>query len=129
MINLFDFAEDGENRFHEWGRRLSMSDQARLQQKLDRLRQVSLDLATHARLVSGYRGENLFRILIHPPAGPSALMCKGPVGMDREYTLLAGENGRDTGLIRGVRKVAQHRRALVGSSPREYRIRHERIGP
>lgn len=130
MLDLFDFvSERGENTIHRWAGRekLSTRDRAILNQKLDRLVQIDFELAVGIRLLAGPLRGHIYKLRVFGDVMMRPLLCKGPLLLDREYTLLLGAIERGGVLDPrnyGVAAV-KHREIVQGDPGR--RCKHERL--
>jgi hypothetical protein len=128
MFDLFDYlSERGENAIQRWGKELSTRDRAVLNQKLDRLAQLEFELATGIRLLVGPVHKDLYKLRVFGAVMMRPLLCKGPILLDREYTILLGAIERDGKLHpEGWQGIALKRREVVKDQP-DRRCKHERL--
>jgi len=128
MMTLFDFIERDRNRILEWAASLTKPDQARLQQKLDRLAQISFDLANGSHLLAGPVAGHIYKLRVNASVMLRPLLCKGPARKEEEYTLLVGAIEKGNRLPSQALETAHTRLELVEAAPSEFRRKHERIG-
>jgi hypothetical protein len=131
VYRLWDFqSERGENQILRWVRRqrLTVRDRALLNQKLDRLVQIDFDLAISTKLLAGPIRGNIYKLIIHGDVMLRPLLCRGPIELEGEYTLLLGAVERDWELApANAVATAAANRAVVMANPRDRRCSHVRI--
>ncbi len=128
-LELWDFlTERGENAVLRWVRKdgLTVRDRAMLNQKLDRLCQIDFDLAKNTKLLAGPIHKDIYKLVIHADVMLRPMLCRGPISVAAEYTLLLGAVETGGKLPAGSREQAAANRVLVLSDPRR-RCRHVRI--
>lgn len=69
---------------------------------------------------------HLYKIRVNGNVAPRLLLCKGPIDMEGEYTLLLGEFERDDELPEGTLERAEAFRREIIANPSERRGLHER---
>jgi len=126
-FQLFDYCNPaGENEFKVWTQSLQKPQRAKLNAKLDMLKN---------------NGDNLFPLLLSATDTPGILklrvkgnvqlrpmLCKGPINIDGEYTLLLGAVEVGGRLVPDrADDVANGLKALVVASPANRRKSHERV--
>jgi hypothetical protein len=93
VVELWDFLDGtGRNAITEWGRQQTKRDQARLDQKLDRLAQMDFELAIGTKLLAGSinKQKHIYKVRIHGDVQLRPMLCRGPRDVHGEYTLLLG---------------------------------------
>ena len=100
MFGLWDFCSlAGRNLLRDWaeGENLSARDRAVLDQKLDRLSQIDFGLARGTNLLHGPVNKKLhiYKIRAMGDKAMRPLLCRGPLAVEEEYTLLEGALERD----------------------------------
>jgi hypothetical protein len=124
---LYDFlTHDGHNPFKEWTRGLESQELAKLNQKLDMLELYGSDLPP--RLFSDTDYPHIKKLRINGRIALRPLLCRGPLNMQAEFTLLLGCRERDGRLVpeNGLEIAEQCRSAILTDGSR--RTIHERIG-
>jgi hypothetical protein len=123
---LYDFVNQrGQNTVADWCRRLQKHDLLRLNQKLDLLEQSGHQLCPG--LVGPiHNSRHLYKIKVNGSVAVRLFLCKGPIEMDTEYTLLLGAFEVGDKLPEGTLEAAeQYRLDIVRDQTR--RCIHERI--
>jgi len=125
---LWDFTNArGQNIIRQWGKQQSTRDQAKLDQKFDRLQQIDFELAIGTKLLAGpinkYR--HIYKMTIHGQAQLRPMLCKGPQNIEHEYTLLVGAVERDSKLTPDAGEAEGNRNVLLNAP--NHRRAHERI--
>jgi len=129
FIKLWDFlSARGENVILRWVKddRLTVSDRAKLNQKLDRLSQVEFSLAIDTKLLAGPIHKDIYKLVIHGDVMLRPMLCRGPVDPLGEYTLLLGAVETGGKLPKGSKEKAAENREAVLSDPSR-RCLHVRI--
>lgn len=130
MLELFDFLSvRGENLIGRWARdeRLSARDRAILNQKLDRLLQMGFELAQKTKLLAGPVHGHVYKLRVFGDVMMRPMLCRGPLKIDQEYTLLLGAIERNGELRPADWKTsAVENREIVAQRP-DRRCPHERV--
>jgi hypothetical protein len=90
---LFDFSTPRqESIISNWANaeKLSKKDRAKLNQRLDRLKQIDFELAIGSRLLNGPVKKEIYKLIAHGQVMMRPMLCRGPFDKDKEYTLLLG---------------------------------------
>lgn len=78
-------------------------------------------------LATNLRGfPHLYKIKINGRVAPRLFLCKGPINMELEYTLLLGAFERDDELPEGTLETADEYRKQIIADPKGRRSPHER---
>ena len=111
---LYDYrSARGENNVLEWCKRLQKSELARLNQKLDLLAEKGHELSP-GLLAGPLRGwKHLYKIRVNGSVAVRLIVCKGPIRMEQEYTILFGAFERDDELPAGILETADDCRQQV----------------
>jgi len=130
-LTLWDFLTvRGENVILRWVKdaRLTTRDRAALNQKLARLRQMDFDLAIGTKLLAGpiQKHRHIYKLVIHGNVMLRPLLCRGPIHLDAEYTLLLGTIEKGWRLPAGALHQAESNRLIIIHFPSR-RVKHERI--
>ncbi len=127
---LWDFlSARRENVILRWVRddRLTVRDRAVLNQKLDRLSQVDFRLAIETKMLAGpIHASHIYKLVIHGNVMLRPMLCRGPLHVPSEYTLLLGAVETGGKLPRGSKERAAQNRLTVLHDPTR-RCLHERI--
>jgi len=126
---LYDYLNQrGDNEVADWTRGLQKSDRARLNQKLDMLERYGID-GLPPKLVAGPLGghRHIYKLRIDGSVAMRPMLCKGPIDMNREFTLLLGATERDRVLdpMDAPRRAEQRRTEIIANPTR--RCNHERV--
>lgn len=126
-FKLFDYVNPaGENSFKEWTEGLQVTQKAKLNEKLDKLAIHGDEL--HPQILSDTDTPGIQKIRVHGNVQLRPLLCKGPIDVDGEYTLLIGAKEVGFKLIpKGVEKKAKSRKVEVKLDPVNRRKDHERV--
>jgi hypothetical protein len=130
-LTLWDFLTvRGENVILRWVKdaRLTTRDRAALNQKLARLRQMDFDLAIGTKLLAGpvQKQRHIYKLVIHGSVMLRPLLCRGPIHVEVEYTLLLGALEKGWRLPAGALQQAESNRLIIINNPSR-RVKHERI--
>lgn len=124
--SLYDYvSRRGENVIKQWCSRLQKKDLIRLTQRIDKLAEVGHELCPG---LAGpiHNSRHLYKIKVNGNVAVRLLLCKGPISMETEYTLLMGEFETDDELPDGTLETAeQHRQDIIHDKNR--RCAHERL--
>ncbi len=129
LLKLWDFLSPrGENVILRWVKddRLTVRDRAMLNQKLDRLCQIGFNLAIDTKLLAGPIHKHIYKLVIHGDVMLRPMLCKGPIEIAKEYTLLLGAVETGGKLPSGAMEKAEENRATVKRDPSR-RCPHVRI--
>lgn len=113
---LWDFlSERGANLILEWVRRerLTVRDRAALNNKFRRLAQTEFDLAIKTKLLAGPIHKHVYKLVIHADVMLRPMLCRGPIEVEHEYTLLLGAIEVGGKLPVGSGEEAEERRGIV----------------
>lgn len=129
MYVLFDYLEQsGQNTMKRWvdRERLSSRDRAALNQKLDRLRQLDFVLATGTKLLAPVH-PHVYKLRVFGDSMMRPMLCRGPIEVKLEYTLLLGAMERDRKLHpKEWKQIAIDNRTAIEQDERR-RGPHERL--
>jgi hypothetical protein len=114
----------GDNEVLAWCKGLQKSDLAKMNKRIDLLAQGGMDLCPN--LVGPLRGsKHLYKIRTNGDVAARLLLCKGPINMEMEFTLLLGAFEKDDELPPGTLERAESYREEIISDPQR-RCVHER---
>jgi len=123
---IYDYVDHrGVNTVKSWmEKELQKPERVRMTQKIDLLRLNGGQLSPE--LLAGPLNESrhLYKIRINGRVAPRLLLCKGPLRMESEFTLLLGVSERDGRLPEGaIEKAEQYRQSIIDNPNR--RCLHE----
>jgi|SRR5208337_3297029 len=123
---LYDYRDQrGTNPVREWCEQLQKPDLARMNQRIDLLAEKGKDFCPG--LAGPLHGSpHLYKVKINGSVAARLLLCKGPISMETEYTLLLGAFERDEELPEGTLETAESYRQVIILNPRNRRGPHER---
>lgn len=127
-FTLYDFlSESGNNEFKEWTENLQSKERAKLNEKLDKLQEHGDTL--YPLMLTGTDVAGIQKLRVQGGVKLRPLLCKGPVDIASEYTLLMGakEIG-DKWVPKDAPKKANDKKAEVAANPLGRRKLHERVG-
>lgn len=124
---LFDYVDEhGRNVIKEWSESLEKTQRARLNEMLDKLAMHGDTLYPMMMAGSGVGGISKLRIKGSVQLRP--LLCKGPVDVASEYTLLKGaKEVGDEWKPDNAREIAKEHKEKVKKNAVERRKVHERV--
>lgn len=126
--SIYDFRDHrGMNPVKGWLDGLQKPDRIRMNHRIDMLRDKGLSLCPG---LAGPLKEShhLYKIRVNGRVAPRLFLCKGPIHMEEEFTLLYGAFETNDKLPEGTIEAAERNRNAVILSHRERRCEHERIG-
>lgn len=80
--------QNGENQFYKWRKEMPKIQVAKLEEKIEKLSMDGDALFPNMLSPTKVNGILKFKIQGNPKLRP--LLCKGPINIDKEYTLLVG---------------------------------------
>ena len=109
----------------EWCVRLQKKDLIRLTQRIDKLSESGHELCPG---LAGplHNSRHLYKIKVNGNVAVRLLLCKGPLSMETEYTLLLGAFETDDELPVGTLETAEQNRQDI-IRDRNRRCVHERL--
>lgn len=124
---LFDYHDaQGRNEFKDWSSRLQKVQLGKLNARLDMLADHGDELFPHILTNSGVG--TILKLRCKGQVQLRPLLCRGPISVDEEYTLLAGATERDSVLEPdGIAETALVRRTAVRDDSDNRRKEHERV--
>jgi hypothetical protein len=89
---------------------------------------MDFDLALGTKLLAGpiQKQRHIYKLVIHSSVMLRPLLCRGPLQMALEYTLLMGAIERNWRLPAGALQQAEANRLIILADPSR-RVKHERI--
>jgi hypothetical protein len=120
-------SERGANLIREWldEERISSSQRATFQAKIDIFERAGPDMSP-GFITTTPIAADIYKMKVKGQVQLRPMACKGPVDLDREYTILLGWIERDNRRVPNeVKAKAQQNRVILLSNPN--RRRHERI--
>lgn len=125
-FKLFDYCSvRGKNEFKIWTKKLQAAQRGKLNSKLDMLEQNGDDL--FPELLSATNTPGILKLRIKGKVQLRPMLCRGPVSVGQEYTLLLGaiEVGDELEPAQADAIAMQHKEAVL-AAPTTRRIDHER---
>lgn len=92
LYSLYDYTDaKDDNLIVRWlaDDRISRRDRAKLDFKLDALIRMDFDLAIHTKMLAQVY-KNVLKLKVHGEVQLRPMLCRGPIDVATEYTLLAG---------------------------------------
>lgn len=125
---LYDYVDHRDNNdIKTWMRGLQKKERAKLNVKLDMLKNAGSNLPTG--LLSDTKLPHIKKIRILGQVAVRLMVCKGPIDNQKEFTLLLGAIEKDRKLIpEDVEEKAEARRQEICKNPTSRRCLHERVG-
>lgn len=127
-FKLFDYCSlQGKNEFKVWAQKLQSAERGKLRSKLDMLEQNGDGL--FPELLSATNTPGILKLRIKGKVQLRPMLCRGPVSVGQEYTLLLGaiEVGGELDPVLADAIAMQHKEAVL-AAPTTRRIDHERVG-
>lgn len=126
-FKLYDYVDAQErNLFAQWTQGLEKSQRAKLNARLDLLQQQGDGLLPE--MLTGSPTPGILKLRCRGNVQLRPLLCKGPIDVDQEYTLLIGAIER-SGKFDPAKadQTAAERKNAVLAAPNRRRCPHERI--
>lgn len=126
-FNLYDFvAKNDVNEFKLWTESLQTKQRAKLNQKLDSLQAHGDTL--HPHTLTGTTSAGILKLRIRGNIQLRPMLCKGPVSVDEEYTLLMGAIEKGSKFVpKNAPNLANSKKEEVIDQPTIRRTEHERV--
>jgi len=124
---LYDFVNShSENEFKEWTQNLQKTQRAKLNEKLDKLEIYGDEL--HPEVLTGTPIAGISKLRIRGNVQLRPMLCKGPVDVGNEYTLLMGAKEVGGKLVpKDAPSKAGANKNEVIANPLKRRRKHERV--
>lgn len=123
---LYDYRNGlGLNQIKIWISSLEKKERVKLDQKLDMLHMHGGDLFPNT--LSATNEPGILKLRIHGNVQLRPLLCRGPVQIDKEFTLLLG--AKEVGSVlrpKNAEQTAVLRKGEVTLDPANRRVRNER---
>lgn len=116
----------GVNEFNTWAQGLQKAEKAKLREKLDKLILHGDDL--HPQMLTDTPVPGIQKLRVHGPVQLRPLLCKGPVNVSVEYTMLKG--AKEVGnkwSPKNAPTTADGNKNEIISDPVNRRKKHERF--
>lgn len=127
LFTLYDYVNaQGKNEFKEWTENLQKTQRAKLNEKLDKLIKHGDELFPN--MLTGTETPGILKLRIKGNVQLRPLLCKGPVDIDSEYTLLMG--AKEIGgkwSPKNAPSTANDKKCEVVADPGNRRKKHERV--
>jgi hypothetical protein len=130
LYELWDATtESGVNVVREWTRRLEKPHRAKLNQKLDMIQRFEFAQMRSSKILHGpiKKTGHIYKLRAQSNVAMRPLLCKGPIDMNREYTLLLGSFEEGGVLPMSDIRKAQDNRAAILDNPDHRRMKHVRV--
>jgi hypothetical protein len=124
---IFDYVNhQGVNEFKEWTKTLEKPQRAKLNEKLDKLEIYGDEL--YPEMLTGTPIAGISKLRAKGNVQLRPLLCKGPVDVNKEYTLLMGAKEVGSKWVpKGAPATANTKKQLVIADPENRRKKHERV--
>jgi len=125
---LFDYVNPaGINEFKAWTEGLEKVQRAKLNERLDKLEQHGDGLLP--QVLSPTHVAGILKLRVHGNVQLRPLLCRGPVRVRHEFTLLMGakEIGDKWSPLDAPER-AEHKKNEIKANPERGRRDHERVG-
>lgn len=127
IFKLFDYCNPaGENEFKTWTQALQPVQRGKLNAKLDMLKMLGDGL--FPAILTGTDTPGILKLRIKGNVQLRPMLCKGPIDVDEEFSLLVGaiEVGRKL-KPRNADVIGDGRKKEIRSDPDNRRVKHERV--
>jgi hypothetical protein len=115
-----------ENTVRGWLESLQKPDRIRMDKKIDLLEANGGELSPGLLAGPLNKSRHIYKLRVNGRVAPRLLLCKGPIQMETEFTLLVGVFERDGELPEGIEQIAEEYRLAIIADP-ERRCLHERV--
>lgn len=124
---IYDYVNrHGLNEFKEWTLGLEKSQRAKLNEKIDKLTLFGDQL--YPEMLTGTCVAGIQKLRVKGNVQLRPLLCKGPVNIQNEYTLLMGAKEVGSKWVpKGAPSTAATIKAEVIKDPAKRRAKHERV--
>lgn len=126
-FNLYDYVNHhNQNEFKEWTLGLEKSQRAKLNEKIDKLAIYGDQL--FPEMLTGTSIAGILKLRAKGNVQLRPLLCKGPINIKHEYTLLFG--AKEVGgkwVPSGAPSKAAKLKEEVTKEPKKRRTKHERV--
>jgi hypothetical protein len=116
--NIFDYVDLRDlNVIDGWLRGLQKPERARMDRKIEALRDNGPSLSSE--LLSDTPSPHIKKIRLNGRVAPRLLLCRGPIQMETEFTLLCGATERDRRFVppNAVQIAEDHRQNVIENEP------------
>lgn len=118
-FSLYDFAsEDRESIIAMWQRGLSKRSRGAIDSKLNMLAICGMSLPPKLLVGPINKTGHIYKLRIHADVMLRPMLCRGPINMDTEFTLLAGAVEIQGKLIPGPELAIENRDTLLANHER-----------
>lgn len=126
-FTLYDYLDaSGVNEFKEWTNQLQSKERGKLNEKIDKLSEHGDTLYPH--MLTGTPVAGIQKLRVQGRVKLRPLLCKGPVKIDKEYTLLMGAKEVGSKWVPSkAPEKADAIRSVVAANPTTRRTFHERV--
>ena len=125
-FTLYDYLnEKGNNEFKEWTKKLQKFERAKLNVRLDMLSLQGSGL--FPEILTGTPTAGILKLRVKGKVQLRPMLCKGPIKIEHEFTLLIGATERDSKFVpRKADEKANDRKKIIIENPKR-RCSHERV--
>ena len=121
---LYDFEDNrGINRMTEWAKGQPSAQLGKLNNRLDRLEQADGELVE--QLIAGAGEPSIYKIKIQGNPKLRPMLCRGPINMHVEFTLLVGAREIQGELVPPASEAVSKRNLVM--STQKFRCPHVRF--
>lgn len=124
---IYDYVnQHGLNEFKEWTFGLEKPQRAKLNERIDKL--ALYGDALYPEMLAGSSVAGIQKLKVRGNVQLRPLLCKGPVNIQDEYTLLMGAKEVGSKWVpKGAPSTAATKKAEVIKDPTKRRTKHERV--
>ena len=127
LFTIYDYVNaQGKNEFKKWTEKQQKTQRAKLNEKLDKLEKNGDSLFPN--MLTGTETPGILKLRIKGNVQLRPLLCKGPVDIDSEYTLLMG--AKEIGgkwSPKAAPSTANDKKLAVVADPDSRRKKHEQV--
>jgi len=118
--------QHGQNEFNEWTWGLEKLQRAKLNERIDKL--AIYGDVLYPEMLAGTSVAGIQKLKVKGNVQLRPLLCKGPVNIQDEYTLLMGAKEVGSKWVpKGAPSTAATKKADVIKAPTKRRTKHERV--
>ncbi|SMG63665.1 hypothetical protein BMETH_18341354419, partial [methanotrophic bacterial endosymbiont of Bathymodiolus sp.] len=112
-FTLYDYLnKNGNNEFKEWTKKLQKNERAKLNARLDMLSLKGSGL--FPEILTGTPTSGILKLRVKGKVQLRPMLCKGPINIEHEFTLLIGAIERDSKFVpRKADEKANDRKKII----------------
>lgn len=124
---IYDYvSHHGQNEFKDWTSGLEKLQRGKLNERIDKL--ALYGDALYPEMLAGTSVAGIQKLKIKGNVQLRPLLCKGPVNIQDEYTLLMGAKEVGSKWVpKGAPSTAATKKAEIIKDPTKRRTKHERV--